>query len=143
VDYISRHDDSDLIEDKETSDPTCLARDVLASFNVAIPLHSLEACILLHRKALPGLPVPRSECSLSLSVTLMFRFHHTSQQGDLDEAISLFGDLDPSSEMKYDSTGVLARTSATFLTKFIVTGSEGCRELAFKWHDLLQVRAAE
>ena len=144
--YISQHNDSDLIEDEDSSDPTGLARDILAKFNRSIPLHRLEACILLHREAHPGLPVPHSEYSLSLGVTLMFRFRHNSRQEDLDEAISLFGDLDPSVEMNNHSAvpaGVFAWISAAHLTKFIVTGSGQHLEQVLMWHDLHQVCAAE
>ena len=144
--YISQYNDSDLIEDADPSDPTGLARDILAKFNRSIPLHRLEACILLHREAHPRLLVPRSEYSLSLGATCMFRFRHNSRQEDLDEAISLFGDLDPIVEMNNHSAvpaGVFAWISAAHLTKFIVTGSEEHLELAFMWHDLHQVCDAE
>lgn len=124
MDCISQHDDSDLIEDEESLDPTGLARDILAEFDRSTTLSNLEICIAFHRDAHHLLPPPHSECLQSLAATLILRFRRTSELEDLDEAISLLGDLDSSVEAKYDPVGVLAGTSAAFLTKFIVTGSE-------------------
>ena len=139
MDDISQHNDSDSIEDKESSDPTGLARDILAEFNHSIPLSGLDTCIAFHRDALHLLPAPHFECLLSLATTLMLRFRHTSQMGDLDEAISLLDDLHSSAHANVHPTDMLASISAAFLTKFIVTGSETYREEALTRHDLLQV----
>ena len=142
MDSISQHNDSDLIED-ESSDPTGLARDILAEFNRTTPLSGLETCITFYRDALHLLPPPHFECLLSLSAALMLRFRHTSQLGDLDGAISLLGDLDSSVQANDPPTDMLASTSAVFLTKFIATGSEVYREEALTQHDLLQVCTPE
>ena len=143
MDPISQHNDSDLIEDEELSDPTGLARDILAEFNRTTPLSSLETCLAFYRDALHLLPPPHFECLLSLAVTHMLRFRHTSQLGDLDEAISLLGDLDSNVHANDHPTDMLASIPAAFLTKFIATGSEVYREEALTRHELLQVCTAE
>ena len=141
MDYISQQDDKDLTEDEESSDPTILAREILAEVNRSIPLPSLDACVALHRDALHLLPALSSECSLCLAVSLMLRFRHTSQLGDLDEAISLFAGLFPDDPLNIPPPGILASTSVAFLTKFVVTGSEIHRKTALAVHDLHQVCA--
>ena len=91
--------------------------------------------------ALRLLPALSSECSLSLAASLMLRFHHTSQLGDLDEAISLLAGLLPSTLVNIPPPGTLARTCVAYLTKSVVTGSEFYRERALAVHDLHQVCA--
>ena len=129
------------MEDEESSDPTALAREILAEVNRSIPLSSLDTCIAFHRDALHLLPALSSECSLSLAVSLMLRFRHTSQLGDLDEAMSLLVDLLQSTQPNIPPPGTLASISIAFLTKFVVTGSEFYREGALAMHDLHQVCA--
>ena len=130
------------MEDEESSVPTALeAKEILAEVNRSIPLSSLDPCITFHRDALHLLPALSSECSLSLAASLMLRFHHTSQLGDLDEAISLFVGLHKSTLGNIPPSGILARTCVAFLTKFVVTGSEFYRERALAVHDLHQVCA--
>ena len=68
----------------------------------------------------------------------MLRFRHTSHLGNLNEAISLLGNLYSSSDVKDHPVDILASTSAAFLTKFIVTGLEEYREEASTRHYLLQ-----
>ena len=143
MDPISQHNDSHLAEDEESSDPTGLARDILAEFNRTTPLSGLETCIAFCRDALHLLPPPHFECLQSLAANLMLRFRHTSQMGDLDEAISLLGDLDSSFYANDRPADMLASTSAAFLTKFNVTGSEIYREEALTQHNLLQVCTIE
>ena len=138
MDYISQHDDSDLI-DEESSDPTRLARDILAEFHLSTSLSSLEACIAFHRDALRLLPVPHTECLQSLALALVLRFRHTKQMEDLDETLSLLSGLVSSMEANYPLPGVLASTSAAFLTKYIATGSEKHREESLAYHYLLKV----
>ena len=141
MDYISQHDDEDLMEDEESSDPTALAREILAEVNRSIPLSSLDTCIALHRDALHLLPALSSGFTLSLAASLMLRFRHTSQLGDLDEAISLFVGLFPSTPLNIPPPGIFASTSVGYLMKFVVTGSEFHREKALAAHDLHQVCA--
>lgn len=143
MECVSQHDNNDLIKDEKSSDPTDLARDVLAEFNRSIPLSSLETSIAFHHNALLLLPPPHSECLLSLAGTLMLQYHHTLQPGDLDEAISLLTKLNSSIEVKDRPTSIFARASAAFLMKFIVTGMEMYQIESLAWHGLLQVCAAE
>ena len=110
MDHISKHDDSDLIEE-ESTDPTGLARDILAEFDLSTSLSSLEACIAFHRDALRLLPVPHTEGLQSLALALVFRFRHTKQMEDLDEALSLLGGLASSTEVNHPLPGVLDRKS--------------------------------
>ena len=143
LDYISQPTDGILIADKDPPDPTGRARDALAKFIRSTPLSSLETSIALHRDVLhQSLALP-SECSLSLAEALVLRFRHATQAQDLDEAISLFVDLDSRIGTGPHPHVVLARISAIFLTKFIVTGSEVHREIALKQHDQLQVCAVQ
>lgn len=142
MDYFSKQDD--LIRDGESSNPTNLARDLLAKFNRSVILSSLETCISLHREALRLLPSLRFECLPSVALAFMLRFRHTSQMRDLDEAISLlFRNLLLSIQANRPNPGMLASISAAFLTKFIVTGSELYRQGALTGHSLLQVCAAD
>ena len=129
--------------DEEPSGPTGRARDALAKFIRSITISSLETSIALHRDVLHQCRALHSECSLSLAEALVLRFRHATQPQDLDEAISLLVDLDSRIGTGPRPDVVLARTSATFLTKFIVTGSEGYREKALMWYDHLQVCAVE
>ena len=143
LDYISQPTDGVLIADDEPSDPTGRARDALAKFIRSTTLPSLETSIALHRDVLHQFPALHSECSLSLAEALVLRSRHATQPHDLDEAISLLISLDSRIGVEPRPHVVLARTSATFLTKFIVSGSELDREKALTWHDQLQVCAAE
>ena len=127
------------MEDEQSSDPTAFARETLAEVNRSIPLSSLDTCVALHRDVLHLLPALSSECSLSLAVSLVLRFRHTSQLEDLDEAISLFVGQIPSTPPNIPPPGTLASTSVAHLTKFVVTGSEFHRKRALAAHQVYAV----
>ena len=143
MDYISQLTDGVLIVDEEPPGPTSQASDALAKFMHSITLSILETSIALHRDVLHQFPALHSECSLSLAEALVLRSRHATQPQDLDEAISLLVDLDSRIGVGPRPHVVLARTSATFLTRFIFTGAEVHREKALMWHDQLQVCAVE